>query len=260
MNRELRFYSILLILISMTFYTISILLTQNSILEFGTLTFMLIYGVAGYSPSIAALITMKKYHSKNNDFKLFLKSIININQKPLMYLYTFYTTIILWISAYIVFKFRGGDLLLLRYPLYYVILIIPEMIIGGGLEEIGWRGYLLPQLLEKFSPFISTLILGCIWAIWHLPMWFVIGSHQQDTQFIPFALSCIATSFVMTPLFIKTKSIWLCILLHAIDNACAYVFTISTDSNYMVAVATLIASIILFYIFMYIFNHNNKSK
>lgn len=257
MDRELKFYSISLIIISMLSYIVSIAVSQLGILNFGDPIFMLIYGIAGYSPSIAALITMKKYYSKSYKFKLFIKSIINIKQKPFMYLYTFLTPIILWISAYIIFKVMGGSLMLLKKPIYSIILLIPAMIIGGGLEEIGWRGYLLPKLLEKNSPIKSTLIVGCIWSMWHFPMWFVLGSNQQSLEFVPFAISCISTSFIMTPLLLKTGSIWLCIVLHAIDNACSYVFFVSIDSNYIIGIGILIASIILFYIFMYIFNLKN---
>lgn len=249
MDKELKSYTSLLIIISMIFYTISIITTQLNILTFGAPIFMIIYGIAGYSPSIAALITVKRYHSKTNEFKLFLKSIVNIKQKPIMYLYTICTPIILWIAAYISFKIQGINLSMLRYPLSLIIFIIPFTIIGGGLEEIGWRGYLLPKLLENFSPTIATLIVGCVWSIWHIPMWFVVGSNQQKLIFLSFAISCIATSLIMTPLFYKTRSIWLCILLHAIDNACSYVFYASVDANLITSTFTLTIAIVLFYIF-----------
>ncbi len=258
MDKELKFYSILLVMISTIFYTISILVSQFDILKFGTPIFMMIYGVAGYSPSIAALITIKRYRSKRNEFKLFLKSIINKNQDLFMYVYVLYTPAILWVTSYVAYRFQGGNLPLLQSPPYLIILLIPITIIGGGLEEIGWRGFLLPKLLERFSPIISTLIVGCVWSIWHIPMWFVVGSNQQSIQFIPFALSCIATSFIMTPLFFKTRSIWLCILLHSIDNACSYLFYVSVDANYIISISTLISSIILFYIFMYVLDWKQK--
>lgn len=258
MNRELKFYTILLIVICSFAYTISIMMTNFSILTFGTPVFMLIYSVAGYSPSIAAIFTIKKYYRRTNDLKLFIKSIINIKQKPLMYLYTISAPIVLWITAYVVFRIQVGNLLLLQKQVYSFIWLIPAMIIGGGLEEVGWRGYLLPKLSEKFSPTISTLIVGIVWSIWHLPMWLITGSPQQNLEFFPFALSCIATSFVMTPLYYKTRSIWLCILLHAIDNACFYVFSVAIDSNYITSIFTLIISVLLFYIFMNIFECNKN--
>lgn len=252
MKEELKFYSILFVVICIISYSISIFVTQSSILSFGTPIFMLIYGVAGYSPSIAAFFTIKRYRSKN-ELRLFLRSILNMKQSVLMYLYTICIPIILWLTAYIVYRILGEDLLVFRKPIYSLIWLVPLMIIGGGLEEIGWRGYLLPKLLEKFSPAISTLIVGIVWGIWHLPMWFVVGTPQQNLQFIPFTLGCIATSFIMTPLYCKTRSIWLCILAHAVNNAYFYVFTVAMDSNYITASSTLVMSIALFYISMNIF-------
>ena len=38
-------------------------------------------------------------------------------------------------------------------------------------EEIGWRGVALPSLQKKYSPLISSAILGLLWAAWHLPFW-----------------------------------------------------------------------------------------
>lgn len=73
-------------------------------------------------------------------------------------------------------------------PLYLALIEFPIMIIGGGLEEIGWRGYLQPTLQKKWSSFISTLIVGGIWAIWHLPLWFVVGSNQMSMNFLWFTL------------------------------------------------------------------------
>jgi membrane protease YdiL (CAAX protease family) len=46
-----------------------------------------------------------------------------------------------------------------------------NLLLGGSLgEEIGWRGFLLPQLLKKNSPLMASLLLGFVWALWHLPI------------------------------------------------------------------------------------------
>jgi membrane protease YdiL (CAAX protease family) len=63
----------------------------------------------------------------------------------------------------------GGDLL---KSLRSVALIFAfNLFLGGTLgEEIGWRGFALPRLLEKFSPLQASFILGIVWALWHLPI------------------------------------------------------------------------------------------
>ena len=46
------------------------------------------------------------------------------------------------------------------------------------IEELGWRGYVLDRLQEKRSALVSSLILGVVWSLWHLPLFFVQGSYQ----------------------------------------------------------------------------------
>jgi membrane protease YdiL (CAAX protease family) len=59
--------------------------------------------------------------------------------------------------------------------------IIPSILFASlipFIEELGWRGYVLDRLQEKQSALASSLILGVIWALWHLPLFFVPGSYQ----------------------------------------------------------------------------------
>lgn len=52
---------------------------------------------------------------------------------------------------------------------------------GGPLgEEIGWRGFALPRLLDGRSAFRASMMLGLVWGIWHAPIYFVSGSGQND--------------------------------------------------------------------------------
>ena len=79
-------------------------------------------------------------------------------------------------------------------PIYLALLELPIMIIGGGLEEIGWRGF-TAYTTKRWSPFTSTIIVGVIWTVWHLPLWFVIGSNQMNMSFLWFSLTALALSF-----------------------------------------------------------------
>lgn len=46
-----------------------------------------------------------------------------------------------------------------------------NLLLGGSLgEEIGWRGFLLPELLRRMNPLTASLILGIVWGLWHLPI------------------------------------------------------------------------------------------
>ena len=55
---------------------------------------------------------------------------------------------------------------------------------GGGHEELGWRGILQPLLDKKYTYWQSNLIVGSIWGIWHLPLWFIVGESHQGFPFV----------------------------------------------------------------------------
>lgn len=66
------------------------------------------------------------------------------------------------------------------FPPYVLLMIL----FGGGQEELGWRGYILDPMEERLGPCLGNLVLGVIWACWHLPVFFIPGTSQT---FMPFA-------------------------------------------------------------------------
>ena len=81
------------------------------------------------------------------------------------------------------------------------------LVIDGFGEETGWRGYALPQLQNRYSPLISTLILAGCWAGWHIPQFIVLQSYRGfsiGTGFgFLFGLTCGAV--VATWIYNRTK-------------------------------------------------------
>jgi len=71
----------------------------------------------------------------------------------------------------------------------------------GTNEEFGWRGVALPLLQRKFSPFWAGLILGVIWAAWHIPAFFISGLQYESWAAVPYFGGVIALSVIMTPIF-----------------------------------------------------------
>jgi membrane protease YdiL (CAAX protease family) len=81
-------------------------------------------------------------------------------------------------------------------------------------EEFGWRGFLLPQFLKRFTPLVASLIIGVIWGIWHFPLYHpgVMGTLQGA---LGFTAMTVLFSLVMTVLFLKTKtSILIAVAIH----------------------------------------------
>lgn len=88
-------------------------------------------------------------------------------------------------------------------------------------EETGWRGFALPHLQKTRTATLATLILGLLWACWHLPMFFYRDTYIQMGIFgFPmFALSLLCAAMIFTWLYNSTHgSLWIVILFHAVFN------------------------------------------
>lgn len=88
-------------------------------------------------------------------------------------------------------------------------------------EEIGWRGYLVPRLASGYSFTATSLITGCIWAVWHYPM-FIVADYDRGGQLwysiVCFTTLLLAASVISAWLRLKTGSIWPAVILHAANN------------------------------------------
>jgi len=86
-------------------------------------------------------------------------------------------------------------------------------------EEIGWRGFALPRLAARFGLAPASLMLGVIWAFWHLPLFFVGWADKHGQSFFLYALQVTALSVAFAWLYVRTGgSLLLCMLLHAAVN------------------------------------------
>jgi hypothetical protein len=82
--------------------------------------------------------------------------------------------------------------------------VLPALLTGlaiGPMEEFGWRGFALPLLQRRFSPFVASLVLGVVWAVWHVPAFFMSGTPQSSWSFGSFFLGVMAITMILTPMF-----------------------------------------------------------
>jgi uncharacterized protein len=113
------------------------------------------------------------------------------------------STLFLYVVAGAVFLFAGG-------PVF---------------EEIGWRGFALPRLQRLYGPLIGSLILGTLWALWHLPL-FLIPSwdtpHGSLLDVALFLIWAVSITILITWVFNNTKgSVLIAILAHGSINSAA---------------------------------------
>jgi membrane protease YdiL (CAAX protease family) len=136
----------------------------------------------------------------------------------------FFPTI--WVLGNLLSRALGDEVPLFSFPtvdiklLGMVILFFLYNFIYGGLsEEPGWRGFALPRLQAKFSPLISSLMLGVIWAVWHAPARFGgIEAKSLSDTLVEWVLIVLVT-VIFTWFYNRTKgSILVTALIHPAMN------------------------------------------
>jgi membrane protease YdiL (CAAX protease family) len=100
-------------------------------------------------------------------------------------------------------------------PWYQVLPALALALFLGPIEEFGWRGLALPLLQRRFTPFWAGLLLGIIWAVWHIPAFLMSGTPQSAWSFTPYFAGVVAISVILTPLFNDSRgSLLIAVLYH----------------------------------------------
>jgi uncharacterized protein len=107
-----------------------------------------------------------------------------------------------------------------------LLLYIGANIIGGPLgEELGWRGFALDRLQNKWNAVVASLVLGIMWAAWHVPLFFVKGTPQQGMGFGTllfwlWSLQVVSLSVLTTWVYNNThRSILSAVFMHFMFNS-----------------------------------------
>lgn len=97
--------------------------------------------------------------------------------------------------------------------------VLVVLVIAGGLEEFGWRGFAVPRLQAKYGALAAGLVVGVAWALWHLPF-VLFGWVTGQGPLLLYMVWIVGASLVLTWLYNSTEgSVLLCMLFHAVNNA-----------------------------------------
>ncbi len=131
------------------------------------------------------------------------------------------------------------------------LLIVPLFLLGGLLggpagEEPGWRGFALAKLQDRYSDLGASLILGALWAAWHLPFFFIPGTSQSTTPFFVFALGTIANSILFTWVYNHTRgSVLMTFLFHNALNITALYLPLSLWDQWQGVTAQCLVALVV---------------
>lgn len=121
-----------------------------------------------------------------------------------------------------------------RQPTWLALTAMPVIFLVNYGEEIGWRGYALPHLMERFNTFVASLVLGAIWALFHVALYW-----QRPTFGLLASAVILLMSVILAWMFVNTKMILPGTLLHAVFNAWTQVFINAGNESVLVAVVVL---------------------
>jgi membrane protease YdiL (CAAX protease family) len=116
-------------------------------------------------------------------------------------------------------------------PFWTIIpLFLAAFITSGMGEEFGWRGYVLPRFQAKWNALTSSIVLGLIWAAWHIPGFIIPNiSPLYQQNFLEWVPGILLGSFLYTWIFNNTKgSVLAAAILHATWNTSVIVLPASS--------------------------------
>lgn len=203
-------------------YTILAFILPVPILLLGIipLPFELVLIYASWTPNLAAFIVIGLILREKGGIRRLISGWKKWRVGFQWYLIALSPLFIAFLAAGI-YRLLGGSPGEPLQPLGQTLLIslFLSTVTGAMGEELGWRGFLLPRIQAKYNALASSLIVGVIWALWHLPLWTIEGQVWEVTPYWTFALGAISSSVLFTFVLNNTNgSLLMATLIHLAMN------------------------------------------
>ena len=177
--------------------------------DYGTPIGLFTLMLGGVSSAIWGGYVSIRYH--HSSFKQLVRDFFQVKQAPLNYL-----LVLIFIGLDFLPLVLSGKMII---PTWYLpIILFVKALVFGGIEEIGWRYFFQPTLQEKLPYLVSTLCTFVAWSLWHL-LYFYIDGSLAIVNLLPFLLGLLSNCFILSAIYTKTRSLWLCVMTHALINS-----------------------------------------
>ncbi len=185
--------------------------------------------IGAFAPLLAA-ITLIGREAGWKGIKAFFGQAIDFHFKPIYLLIALALPLAIHAIVHYLAPAVGLDVAKTLFPaespVSPIILAIPYLflmlIIGGGQEEFGWRGYAQEPLQDKIGVLPASLVIGLIWGIWHLPLWFMAGDLHSAYSFLAFVLMTTSISIIYAWLYNSSgNKLIIVMIFHAMNNTAA---------------------------------------
>jgi uncharacterized protein len=176
-----------------------------------------------FGPMVAAIVATAQEDGRAG-LRSLLGRVVRWRVEPIWYAVAILGPLVLTLAAIALHVVLGGQppspgLLVGALPT--LVIVVGYMMITVALgEEVGWRGYALPALQARYSALVASLILGVLWALWHLPVFFNPDTHYSNLPFLLFLAYMVAFAILITWVFNSAGgSVLMAMFFHAVMNA-----------------------------------------
>ncbi len=217
--------------------------------------------VMGYMPTLAAVIVSWQTKGKEG-VRALCKKLLIARVELGWYVFAIFGIAVMAVIAVMLYNtFGKGPVVPILSknappfsgPLQMILTIVVMYMIVGLVngEELAWRGFALPRLQSKYNALTSSIVLGVIWTLFHLPLFFTAtGSSQAEMSFVSFLISTVSITILYTWVYNNTHgSVLLAYLFHAAANTWTQVFSIDhanqTINWILTGVMMLVATVVV---------------
>ncbi len=185
--------------------------------------------IGAFVPLLVALALVIKQNGWRGGWDFFRQA-FDLKVKPVYLLAAFAIPLIIHILSHYLAPLLGFPVADTLFPaslgIPAIIIAIPYfflmLIIGGGQEEFGWRGYAQGPLQKRMGVIPASLLIGLVWGLWHLPLWIMPGDGHSTYPYIAFLIMTTSISIVYGWLYNASKQkLVTVIIFHAMSNTAA---------------------------------------
>ena len=181
-----------------------------------------IFDVGVFTPGILGLV-FTAWEQRSRGVRELIARLVQVDVPAWCYVFAVSYMAAAKLITAMVFRALYGQWPAFGAEAWYVIAAatVFSTVVGGQAgEELGWRGYGLPRLASRLGLRSASIVIGLVWAVWHLPLFFWFPEADKFRQSFPtYALGGVAISVAMAWLYARTNgSLFLMMLMHSAIN------------------------------------------
>lgn len=159
--------------------------------------YLALVGLGAFGPMAAAMVCSPR------DLRALFRPLAAWRANPIWYAASLLVPGAIFVAAAALYNLAGHS-----EPLFYLpdqpAFVLALFVFSFG-EEIGWRGFALPRLSERFGPLAASVIIGFFWALWHIPMLTLQGVPLSPSLYAVFVAYMIGASVFLTWIMGRTR-------------------------------------------------------